>query len=1052
MADDRKNGGTNGGGAATASAKPVIFISYSHEDEPDHPQEGEVKWRSFVQEFLQPAVKNGIFDLWNDRDLKGGDDWDPEIENKLRACDIFILLVSARSMASDYIVDNEIRIIRERQAHGEPVHFYPLPLTPTPDAGLDKVRDKNLRPRDAKPFSGFSPHDRMEHMKDAANEIGRIAKQITDRKDLARPNNRHATPAYVHVSGLPETPYEHLVGREAELKRLDAAWASPAINVFSLVAEGGAGKSALVNEWLGRMQAANYRGADAVFGWSFYSQGSKERATSADAFLNWALDKLGIKVETTSASAKGEAVADALAKRRVLLLLDGVEPLQHGPGPQVGQLKDLGLRALLRRFSATPPGEPHGLIVLSSRLAVADLARWKETAAPVLDVEKLSDEAGAALLRDNGVWGTDKELKAAAHDFAGHPLALGLLASFLKETQFGDVRRRDHIRAFFADADNPRHDHAKRVMESYEKEWLADQPLLLAIMHMVGLFDRPASGDCLKALRAEPAIAGLTDAVVGLSEDEWNRAVARLREVRLLSSPDQGPIKAEKNPFVPAKAGIQSDRSELGPRVRGDERSMFVPNALDAHPLVREWFGESLRRKNEAAWRAAHGRLYDHLRDTTHEGDRPSLEDLAPLYQAIAHGCRAGRHQEALYEVYANRICRPWPNGQLEYYSIKKLGAFGSDLAAITWFFEKPYEKPVPALTEADRSWVLSVAAFCLRAQGRFAEALPADRAGLQMAEASQDWRNAAIRASNLSEAELVVGEVQSAVATAERAVAHADRSGDQFHMMSKRTTHADALQAAGRRAEAEALYAEAERRQRESQPTYPLLYSLQGYGYCDLLLAKGDWTAARDRAVQTLQWAEQVQSSLLSRALDRLTLSRAHLGLALSAGGAGAPTAEQQRDAGTARTRLDEAVDGLRAAGVLDYIPRGLLARTTFRRCIGDWVGAARDLDEVEEIAEPGPMKLFLCDLAIERARLALARIEAFAPLNGLMKSNNPPKPVPPSADDIARLKDEAAAQLKTAADYIATCGYHHRDDELAELQAVLRGERTFASLPPRV
>jgi hypothetical protein len=129
------------------------------------------------------------------------------------------------------------------------------------------------------------------------------------------------------------------------------------------------------------------------------------------------------------------------------------------------------------------------------------------------------------------------------------------------------------------------------------------------------------------------------------------------------------------------------------------------------------------------------GRLYDHLRDTTHEGDRPSLEDLAPLYQAIAHGCRAGRHQEALYEVYANRICRPWPNGQLEYYSIKKLGAFGSDLAAITWFFEKPYEKPVPALTEADRSWVLSVAAFCLRAQGRFAEALPADRAGLQMAE-----------------------------------------------------------------------------------------------------------------------------------------------------------------------------------------------------------------------------------------------------------------------------------------------------------------------------
>jgi hypothetical protein len=231
------------------------------------------------------------------------------------------------------------------------------------------------------------------------------------------------------------------------------------------------------------------------------------------------------------------------------------------------------------------------------------------------------------------------------------------------------------------------------------------------------------------------------------------------------------------------------------------------------------------------------------------------------------------------------------------------------------------------------------------------------------------------------------------------------------------------------------------------------LLYSLQGYRYYDLLLDKGDSATVRERCETILIWeAASASPSLLDKGSLRLSLGRAHLGLALSAGGAGAPTAEQQRDAGTARTRLDEAVDGLRAAGVLDYIPRGLLARTTFRRCIGDWVGAARDLDEVEEIAEPGPMWLFLCDLAIERARLAFAQIEAVAPLNGLLENDNPPKPAPPSVEEIARLKDEAAAQLKTAADYIASCGYHKRDAELAELRAVLRGERPFASLPPRV
>lgn len=51
------------------------------------------------------------------------------------------------------------------------------------------------------------------------------------------------------------------------------------------------------------------------------------------------------------------------------------------------------------------------------------------------------------------------------------------------------------------------------------------------------------------------------------------------------------------------------------------------------------------------------------------------------------------------------------------------------------------------------------------------------------------------------------------------------------------RTTHADALHQAGRRAEAEARFREAEKIQAERQPAYPLLYSVPGYRYRDLLL-----------------------------------------------------------------------------------------------------------------------------------------------------------------------------------------------------------------------
>jgi hypothetical protein len=84
-----------------ASVKPVIFISYSHKDEPEHPRDGEIQWLSFVRTHLQPAVKGGIFSLWGDRHMVGGADWDPEIERNLRGCDIFVLLVSADPMASN---------------------------------------------------------------------------------------------------------------------------------------------------------------------------------------------------------------------------------------------------------------------------------------------------------------------------------------------------------------------------------------------------------------------------------------------------------------------------------------------------------------------------------------------------------------------------------------------------------------------------------------------------------------------------------------------------------------------------------------------------------------------------------------------------------------------------------------------------------------------------------------------------------------------------------------------------------------------------------------
>jgi hypothetical protein len=982
--------------------KPVIFISYSHKDEPEKPSGGEIQWLSFVRTYLQPAVKHGIVDLFDDQRLTGGAELDPEIEKRLRTCDIFLLLISAHSLASNYIVDKEISITRERQSKGEDIHFYPLLLTPTPKVALNKLSDLIIRPRDAKPLSSSTYNERIQQMTDAADEIAAIAAEITSRK--APSPKRPPQPTFVHITSLPETAYEHLVGRELELKRLNEAWTDPNVSILSLVAEGGAGKSALVNEWLTQLRTDDYRGAEMVLGWSFYNQGTKERATSSDEFLNWAIGKLGIKIETSSAGAKGEAVAEAMIKRRVLLVLDGCEPLQHGLDKRQGELKDTELRALLRRFAATSPGTAHGLVVLTSRLVVKDIARWRDSAALVVDVGRLSDEAGAALLRDNSVWGTNKELKAATQDFGGHPLALGLLASFLKETQTGDVRRRDHIGAYFVDKDNPRHDHAGRVMESYEKEWLAGQPILLAIMDMVGLFDRPATRDCMRALRNRPVIEGITEQVIDLDDRQWQRAITRLRESRLLSPVDP-----------------------------------FNKDTLDAHPLVREWFGNRLSLANEAAFRAAHGRLYEHLRDTTaKEGEKSTLEeDLPSLYQAIAHGCRAGRHQEVLQDIYLDRI------------HLRRVGSKlggGSNLAALSWFFEEPYELPAATLLQPAQSMVLNHASYDLYSLGRLNEAVAAQRVALSMTVAVEHWINATRSAINLSSIELLAGDIADAVITAARSVTYADHTGDIGAILSSLVCHGDGLCAAGQRSEAELTFADAERRQQEDNPSAPLLYALRGYLYCDLLITTGNWAAVCDRATRTMVIAQR-NNWVCETSLDILSFCRGCLGLALTAAG----TSQSYKSDNVERAFFDEAIEGLRAVEAAHYVPRGLLARAAFCRSIGDWEGASRDLDEVEEIAELGPMKLFLCDMALERVRLAFAKIEAFAPLNGLINEISR-KLVDLEVAQAERLKEEASKNLVEARKLINECGYHRRDEELAELEAVLRGNRKFSDLPPRV
>jgi hypothetical protein len=419
------------------------------------------------------------------------------------------------------------------------------------------------------------------------------------------------------------------------------------------------------------------------------------------------------------------------------------------------------------------------------------------------------------------------------------------------------------------------------------------------------------------------------------------------------------------------------------------------PNSLDCHPLLREYFGEGVRASNPEAWREAHSRLYEYYKNRAKEYPE-TLAEMAPLYAAAAHGCQAGRHQEARGNKFFNT---------------KELGALGAELAVLSGFFDPPWGTLMDGLREESKGFVLNEAGYDLQALGRLAEAAQPMQAALETAIALEMWDKAALSASNLSELTLTGGDLAQALAYARQSVELAERSGDAFHRMSKRTTLADALHQAGSFGEAKATFYETEEIQKEDQPDLPLLYSLPGSRYCGFLLSQGQWQEVQSRASQTLELAKESWYSVLSIALDNLSLGRAYsveTQYTLTPTSLWSSQGEREQAFTQAIAHLNRAVEGLRQAGTHDHLPSGLLARAELRRVMSSLGGVRRDLDEAFAIATRGGMRLHEADCHLEYARWYLA-----------------------ARDN----KEQARASLARAKQMIEEMGYHRRDREVEEL-----------------
>ena len=550
-------------------------------------------------------------------------------------------------------------------------------------------------------------------------------------------SNPHAPPAgsdlRVSWGHLPKTD-RHLIDRQHELAMLTAFWDDlQHKNIVCLVAPGGMGKSALVTHWLARMAGEQYRGARAVYVYSFYRDGSASQVTS-DHFLAHALQWFNDpNPEAGLPEAKGERLLELVRTKRTLLVLDGLEPLQDRSLSESAPLRDPALSRLITGLAAFNPG----LCVITTRVRVLDIEPFASTTSPVIELNQLSPQAGAELLRELGVRGPEEELRRASAEYSGHPLALTLLGSYLKRFCRGDVARRDQIQL---PGDE---EQIRRVMESYEKQFEGLPEL--AMLRLIGLFNGPADRKCLESLCSGPTIAGLTEALEGLSPWEWESVLHRLRDDALV---------------------VEVDADQ--------------PDLIDAHPLVRAFFGQQLRNNAAAAWREGHRRIYHYLRSLEGPELPRTAEQMKRHYQTVYHGCQADLHQEALREVYWWRIAQKNIG-----YSTRVLGMFSADLAMFSYFFETPWTRPLNTLDENWRAFLPGLAGSRLRALGRLQEAVAPVRKSLEEYRKSGVPWWAAHEARHLSELFLFQGQLQEAADFGRQAVALADqgRADESSHV-----------------------------------------------------------------------------------------------------------------------------------------------------------------------------------------------------------------------------------------------------------------------------
>jgi len=166
-----------------------IFCCYAREDE------------ALLNELwahLIPLQREGLIELWHDRDISAGAEWEQEIKEQLNSAQVILLLVSPDFMASDYVNNVELKRAIERHDAKE-ARVIPIILRPV-YWQIDPLRKLQALPTDGTPVTGASWHSIDEAFLNVVEGIRKVIEP--SKKVIEPPKPKPPVPRRAVLAGL----------------------------------------------------------------------------------------------------------------------------------------------------------------------------------------------------------------------------------------------------------------------------------------------------------------------------------------------------------------------------------------------------------------------------------------------------------------------------------------------------------------------------------------------------------------------------------------------------------------------------------------------------------------------------------------------------------------------------------------------------------------------------------------------------------------------------------------------------------------------------------